>query len=96
MARLFDDTTPEAEAVLVELARAASPAAKLQMVEQLNVRMTLLLRAGLRQRFPSADEEEIRRRLADLLLGEALAAQVYGPLPPGWAATRARNGLRDG
>lgn len=48
MARLFDDTTPEAEAVLVNLARAASPAAKLKMLDQLNARMTLLLRAGQR------------------------------------------------
>lgn len=87
MARLFDDTSPEAEAVLVGLARAASPAAKLQMVDQLNARMTLLLRAGLRRRFPTADEAEIRRRLADLLLGEALAAQVYGPLSPGLKPT---------
>jgi hypothetical protein len=88
MARLFDDTAPEAEAVLVELARAATPAAKLQMVDQLNARITRLLCAGLRQRFASADEGEIRRRLADLLLGEALAAQVYEPLPPDWEPTR--------
>jgi hypothetical protein len=35
---------------------------------------------GLRQRHPAASEAELRRRLADLLLGEDLAQQVYGPL----------------
>lgn len=96
MARLFDDTSPEAEAVLVDLARAASPARKLQMVDQLNARMTLLLRAGLRRDYPTADEAEIRRRLADLLLGKALAARVYGPLPPGWEPSRTCTGKHRG
>lgn len=34
--------------------------------------------AGLRRRYPDASEHEIRRRLADLLLGEELAKRVYG------------------
>jgi hypothetical protein len=37
-----------------------------------------LAMAGLRRRYPNADNEEIRRRLADLLLGEELAHKVYG------------------
>ncbi len=41
-------------------------------------RFTLAL-AGLRNRHPQAGEAEIRRRLMDLLLGEELAAKVYGP-----------------
>ena len=36
---------------------------------------------GLRERHPQADEEEIHRRLADLLLGKELAAELFGPLP---------------
>jgi hypothetical protein len=36
--------------------------------------------SGLRSRYPHASEREIRRRLADLILGEELAAEVYGPL----------------
>jgi len=37
--------------------------------------------SGLRTRYPNADEMELRRGLADLLLGEDLAACAYGPLP---------------
>lgn len=36
--------------------------------------------SGLRARHPEATPQELRRRLADLLLGPDLAAQVYGPL----------------
>jgi hypothetical protein len=42
--------------------------------------MKLLARAGLRQRYPQADETELQRHLADLLLGPVLAERVYGPL----------------
>ncbi len=43
-----------------------------------------LLMAGLRLQFPDASDEELRRRLATLLLGPELALKVYGPepLPP--------------
>jgi len=36
--------------------------------------------AGLRQCFPHDTAEQRRRRLADLVLGEELAARAYGPL----------------
>ena len=35
--------------------------------------------SGLRERYPQATEAEIQRRLADRMLGEELAAEVYGP-----------------
>lgn len=41
----------------------------------------LLALAGLRQRHPAAGPAELRRRLADLLLGPELAARAYGPPP---------------
>jgi hypothetical protein len=81
MATLFSDTRPEAEAVLIELLRAAPPWRKLQLMDQLNESVRVLALSGLRQRYPHADEAELRRRLADLLLGPKLAATVYGPLP---------------
>ncbi len=37
--------------------------------------------AGLRSRYAGASEEEIRRRLANILLGEDLARKVYGDPP---------------
>ncbi|OQY19680.1 MAG: hypothetical protein B6I34_09320 [Anaerolineaceae bacterium 4572_32.1] len=80
MVPLFSDTRPEAEAVLIELLRQASPWRKLHMVGQLNQTVRTLALSGLRQRYPQATPQELRRRLADLLLGPDLAARVYGPL----------------
>ncbi len=80
MTRLFPDTSPEAEAVLLEGLRRLPPWRKLEMVGQLNQTMRQLLLIGLRQRYPEASPQELRRRLADLLLGPELAARVYGPL----------------
>lgn len=87
MSKLFDDTTPEAEEVLIGLLRAAPPWRKIQMVCELNATVRRLALAGLRDRHPEADEDELRRRLADLLLGKELAAEVFGPLPPDWEPT---------
>jgi hypothetical protein len=78
---LFPDTRPEAEAALIKLLRQAPPWRKLHMVGQLNQTVRTLALSGLRQRHPQATDQELRRRLADLLLGPDLAAQVYGPLP---------------
>ena len=79
-ALLFPDTRPEAEAVLIELLRQAPPWRKLHMVGQLNQTVRTLALSELRARHPEATPQELRRRLADLLLGPDLAAQVYGPL----------------
>ena len=77
---LFSDTRPEAEAVLIGMLRQAPPWRKLRMVGQLNQTVRTLALSGLRQRYPDATPQELRRRLADLLLGPDLAALVYGPL----------------
>jgi len=75
------DTSPDAERILIELMRRASPARKLELVGQLNETVRAFALAGLRERHPGASSEELRRRLADLVLGPELAAKVYGPLP---------------
>ena len=75
------DTTPEAEAVLFKLWREAPAWRKLEMMESLNQGARQLALMGLRQRFPDASPEEVRRRLASILLGEDLASRVYGPIP---------------
>jgi len=76
---LFPDTKPEAEAVLVDLMRKTPGWRKLRMVGQLNRMVRVNLSSGLRQRFPDASEAELRRRLADILLGPELALKAYGP-----------------
>ena len=83
MSRLFSDTTPAAEAVQIELMRRAPAWRKLQIMDQLNQSLRLWALSGLRQRYPGASDAEVRRRLADLVLGPELAARVYGPLPSG-------------
>ncbi len=77
---LFPDTHPEAEAVLIKLLRQAPPWRKLYIVGQMNQTVRTLALSGLRQRHPQATPHELRRRLADLLLGTELAERVYGPL----------------
>lgn len=75
---LFSDTSLEAERVQIELLRQMPAWRKLQMVAAMNQTVRTLALSGLRQRFPHASEAELQRRLADLLLGEELAARVYG------------------
>ncbi len=80
MIDLLSDTRPEAERVQIELLRQAPAWRKLELVGQMNLTVRLLALSGLRQRYPEATPDELRRRLADLLLGPALATRVYGPL----------------
>jgi hypothetical protein len=77
------DTHPDVERVQIELMRQAPPWRKLALVGELNQTVKELALVGLRQRYPRASERELRRRLADLLLGPELAMQAYGPLLPG-------------
>lgn len=76
--KLAHDTSPEAEAVLIDLLRQAPAWRKFKMVGDLNATVKQFALAGIRERHPSATEKEAKRHLADLLLGEELAAKVYG------------------
>ncbi len=78
MSVLFPDTRPEAERVLIDLLRKAPAWRKLEMVGQMNQAVRDLVLSGLRRRYPNASSEELRRRLADVMLGPELAARVYG------------------
>lgn len=82
MTTLFSDTGPEAEQVLINLLRQASVARKLEMLGQMNAAACQLALQGLRTRHPAATEAQLRRYMADLLLGPELAARAYGPRPP--------------
>jgi hypothetical protein len=76
------DTHPEAERVLIELLRGASPARKMALVLSANRTAHALALRGLRDRHPGESPTRLRRRLADLWLGPELARKAYGPLPP--------------
>jgi hypothetical protein len=73
MSTLFPDTHPKMEALQIQLWRQASPTRKMHMLAQLNASVRILALAGLRSQYPRDSEAELRRRLADLLLGEELA-----------------------
>jgi hypothetical protein len=75
------DTSPEAERVLIELLRRASPARKIQMITSANRASRELALCGLKMRFPNDSPARLRRRFASLWLGEELAEKAYGPLP---------------
>jgi len=81
MRTLARDTHPDAERVLLELLRGATPARKLAMVQSANRTARALALTGLRERHPDESPAKLRRRLADLWLGTDLAAKAYGPLP---------------
>lgn len=81
MRTLAEDTHPDAERVLIELLRGASPARKMAMVLNANRTARALALTGLRERHPGESASRLRRRLADLWLGPQLAAKAYGPLP---------------
>lgn len=83
MSALFPDTDAKAETILIELLRAATAARKLELLGELNASARQLALMGLAARHPGATEMELRRLLADLLLGPELAVRVYGPLPGG-------------
>ena len=82
MRTLAADTHPDAERVLVELWRSASPARKMAMVLSANRTARALALTGLRERYPGEPLARLQRRLADLWLGPELADKAYGPLPP--------------
>ncbi len=80
MTALSSDTHPAMEALQIRLWRQASPTQKMNMLAQLNASARLLALTGLRSQYPQATEAELRRKLAQLLLGEAVAHKVYDEL----------------
>ena len=78
MASLSSDTHKKMEDLQVELWRKASPTRKMSMLAQLNKSARVLALTGLRSQYPNASENELRFRLAVLLLGQELAEKVYG------------------
>lgn len=75
------DTHPEAEKIQIAGLGALPVWRKLEIVSDLSMAVRQAALAGLRERFPDAVPEELRRRLATLCLGPRLATKVYGPEP---------------
>jgi hypothetical protein len=76
------DTSPEARAVLVGLAREMSPARKFEIATSMSRSLRDLAAVGVRSRNPTASPEELRRRLAAVLLPAEIAEAAYGRVSP--------------
>jgi hypothetical protein len=77
----ISDTSPEAERVQIQILRAMPDWRKFKLINDMIVTSRKLALAGLHERFLGASEQELRRRLATLVLGSELATKVYGPEP---------------
>ena len=72
------DTSPEAEAVLVRLAREMPPAEKLQIAASMSRAIRELAEVGVRSRYPRASDDEVRKRVAALVLPRDIVIAAYG------------------
>ncbi|MEM1031037.1 MAG: hypothetical protein AAGN82_11845 [Myxococcota bacterium] len=75
------DTSPEAAAILLHRARAATPAQRLEEGAELCRFSRDVMRAGIRRRHPAYGDDEVELALARLLWGDDLWQQVYPDRP---------------
>jgi hypothetical protein len=78
MKPLFPDTTPKAEAILLEGYRKMPAWEKLQCVENLNQTLKQLQLADIKAKHPNADEYELKRRLASRWIEPELMKKAFG------------------
>jgi len=74
---LSRDTTPDAERVYWEIMQRLSGARKLEMAMEMSENMRRIALAGIRQRHPEYNEDEVRRALLLVLQGREIYRQVY-------------------
>jgi hypothetical protein len=77
MSALFPDTHPKMEAMQIKLIRSMPSWKKISIMEGLNETVKALAISGIKERHPNASPQEIRRMLAELMLGAELARKVY-------------------
>jgi hypothetical protein len=75
------DTDPRQRERYFELLRGLSPAERLRKAADLTQAVRWMAEAGIRQRFPRADETEVRVRLAERLYGRQVAQRLFGSHP---------------
>ena len=77
MSAYYSDTHPKIEQMQIELIRKMPAWKKFAAVDDLNETVRTLAISGIKHRHPEATPTEIRRILADILLGQELARKVY-------------------
>lgn len=78
MKPLSSDTTPEAQQMHYQLMRSLRPSRRLALAFELTEAGRKLILADLEQRFPQADQVEIRSRFIARVLPRADVIRVYG------------------
>jgi hypothetical protein len=73
-----EDTSLEAEAILIQGYRRMSPAQKLHRVEDLTRTVQLMALARIRTQHPNATEREVKLRLASLWLDAETMRTIFG------------------
>ena len=81
MGVLARDTEASAEKVQMEIIKALPAWRKLELLGDACETTRELMLAGLRSRFPGATEDELHRKLMGLMVGEEIAAKVWGRPP---------------
>ncbi len=71
------DTSPEAEAILIEGYRRMSPRRKLEMVEEMTISVQQLALARILKQYGPIPEREQRLRLASLWLDRETMIKVF-------------------
>lgn len=75
-----NDTSPEIRKKQIEMYQAAPTWRRAQLWQEMINTSRQLMYLGLKKRYPQATESWLKRKMADMLLGETLAMQVYGPM----------------
>ena len=80
------DTPAAVEALVVDRWREMSALDRFEQVAAMNESCGRMAEAGVRVRYPSAAEDEVRLRVLALRLGRDLMIAVYGwdPVVQGW------------
>lgn len=65
---MMNDTTPEAEEILIEGYRKMTPQQKMKIVSDMTITVQQFALARIRKQYPEASEREQRLRLASLWL----------------------------
>jgi hypothetical protein len=76
--RLFEDTDEKTEGVLIEINRSMPDWKKCQQIFSLIEMGRQLALTGLKMRYPNADEEELKKRYAALVLDKETVIKAYG------------------
>jgi len=77
MTAFYPDTDPKTEALCLQIIRRMPTWKKMALVDDLHATVKALAVSGIKERYPNITPQEIRRRLAEYMLGAEIADKVY-------------------